>query len=288
VSEPTPDRVTIAVNDGVADVRLNRPDKMNALDDAMFRGLVEAGERLASEPGIRVAVLSGEGRAFCAGLDMGSFGAMADAGSDAAKSDSVAGTQEAGEGRPARGLFQRSGGPGNRGQQAAWVWQQVPVPVIAAIHGVAYGGGLQVALGADIRVIAPDARLSVMEIKWGLVPDMAGTQTLRHLVRLDVAKELAFTGRVVSGAEAVELGLATQLSDTPLEAALEMAREIASKSPDAIRANKQLFNDTRHLDIEAGLKLEERLQGGLIASPNQVEAVKANMQKRQADFTDPE
>jgi enoyl-CoA hydratase/carnithine racemase len=288
VSEPTPERVTIAVKDGVADVRLNRPEKMNALDDAMFRGLVAAGERLAKEPGLRAAVLSGEGRAFCAGLDMGSFGAMADAGGPEAKSDPVAGTQDAGEGRPARGLFQRSSGLGNRGQQAAWVWQQVPVPVIAAIHGVAYGGGLQVALGADIRVIAPDARLSVMEIKWGLVPDMAGTQTLQHLVRLDIAKELAFTGRIISGTEAVELGLATQLSDTPLAAALEMAREIASKSPDAIRANKQLFNDTRQLDIEAGLKLEERLQGGLIGSPNQVEAVKANLQKRQPDFTEPE
>ena len=200
MTEPTPERVTIEMNDGVADVRLNRPEKMNALDDGMFRGLVEAGERLASEPGVRVAVLSGAGRAFCAGLDMGSFGAMADAGSESAKSDPVASTQEGGEGRPARGLFQRTSGPGNRGQQAAWVWQQVPVPVIAAVHGVAYGGGLQVALGADIRIVAPDTRLSVMEIKWGLVPDMSGTQTLRNLVRLDVAKELAFTGRVVSGA----------------------------------------------------------------------------------------
>jgi enoyl-CoA hydratase/carnithine racemase len=261
---------------------------MNALDDAMFRGLVAAGERLRTESGVRVAVLSGEGRAFCAGLDMGSFGAMASAGDGKAEENVISDTTQGEEGRPARGLFQRSGGPGNRGQQAAWVWQQVPVPVIAAVHGVAYGGGLQVALGADIRIVAPDARLSVMEIKWGLVPDMAGTQTLRHLVRLDIAKELAFTGRVLSGTEAVELGLATQVSNTPLEAALEMAREIASKSPDAIRANKQLFNDTRHLDVEAGLKLEERLQGGLIASPNQVEAVKANLQKRQPDFTDPE
>lgn len=286
MSEPTPERVTINVTDGVADVRLNRPDKMNALDDAMFRGIVDAGERLSAEPGVRAVVLSGEGRAFCAGLDMGSFGAMASAGDR--KDDPVAATESADSGRPARGLFQRSSGPGNRGQQAAWVWQQVPVPVIAAVHGVAYGGGLQIALGADIRVVAPDARLSVMEIKWGLVPDMSGTQTLRHLVRLDVAKELTFTGRVISGTEAVELGLATQVSTTPLEAALEMAREIASKSPDAIRANKLLFNETRHLDIEAGMKLEEKLQGGLIASPNQVEAVKANMQKRQPDFTDPE
>lgn len=280
--EVTPERVTISIREGVADVRLNRPDKMNALDDAMFRGLVAAGERLSQNKEVRAVVLSGEGRAFCAGLDMSSFGKMAD------RAEPDASKESAGEERPARGLFSRSSGPGNRGQQAAWVWQQVPVPVIAAVHGVAFGGGLQVALGADIRVIAPDARMSVMEIKWGLVPDMAGTQTLRHLVRLDVAKELTFTGRMVTGAEAVEIGLATQVSDNPLEAALEMAREIAGKSPDAIRANKVLFNDTRHLGIEEGLKLEESLQGGLIASPNQVEAVKANMQKRQPDFTDPE
>jgi len=287
VSDVTPERVTVTIRDGVADVRLNRPDKMNALDDAMFRGLVEAGERLCDDKSVRAVVLSGEGRAFCAGLDMSSFGAMADAGSAQQREPEEAGASGDGA-RPARGLFSRTSGPGNRGQQAAWVWQQVPVPVIAAVHGVAYGGGLQIALGADIRIVAPDARMSVMEIKWGLVPDMAGTQTLRHLVRLDVAKELAFTGRVLSGAEAAELGLATQLSDSPREAALEMAREIASKSPDAIRANKQLFNDTRQLGIEDGLKLEESLQGGLIASPNQVESVKANMQKRQPEFKDPE
>ena len=162
------------------------------------------------------------------------------------------------------------------------------MPVIAAIHGVAYGGGLQIALGADIRVATPDSRLSVMEIKWGLIPDMAGSQTLRNLVRLDVAKELAFTGRVVSGSEAAELGLVTQVSDTPLQVALELAREIAAKSPHAVRASKRLFNQTRELGIEEGLRLEEALQAELIASSNQIEAVKANLQKREPDFSDPE
>jgi enoyl-CoA hydratase/carnithine racemase len=160
--------------------------------------------------------------------------------------------------------------------------------VIAAIHGVAYGGGLQIAMGADIRIVAPDARLSVMEIRWGLIPDMAGTQTLRHLVRLDVAKELVFTGRVVSGTEAAELGLATQVSDAPREAAMEMAMEIASRSPDAIRAGKRLFNETRLLGLAEGLALEERLQAGLIGKPNQVEAVKANFDKRDPRFRDPD
>jgi enoyl-CoA hydratase/carnithine racemase len=274
------ERVSISIRDGVADVRLNRPDKMNALDDAMFRGIIDAGLQLKDDKSVRAVVLWGGGRAFGAGPDFSSFGAMA---GDGAKDE-----EKGEESRTARGLLSPTDSPGNRAQYTAWVWQEIPAPVIAALHGVAYGGGLQVALGADIRIVAPDTRLSVMEIKWGLVPDMAGTQTLRHLVRLDVAKELAFTGRVFSGTEAAELGLATQVSDTPLEAALEMAREIAGKSPQAVRASKQLFNETRLGGLEEGFKLEESLQRGLIGSPNQIEAVKANLQKRQPDFSDPE
>jgi enoyl-CoA hydratase/carnithine racemase len=273
------ERVRVTIQDGVADVRLNRPDKMNALDDAMFRAIAETGGRLREDRSLRAVVLSGEGRGFCAGLDFSSFGAMAGGGAQAGEPPQ--------EDRAARGLLTPTDGPGNRAQYASWVWQEIPVPVIAAVHGVAFGGGLQIALGADIRILAPDARLSVMEIKWGLVPDMAGSQTLRHLVRLDVAKELTFTGRIVSGGEAVQLGLGTQLSDTPLEAALEMAREIASKSPDAVRASKRLLNETRLLGLEEGLGLEESLQRGLIGGRNQVEAVKANLQKRQPDFDDP-
>jgi enoyl-CoA hydratase/carnithine racemase len=168
------------------------------------------------------------------------------------------------------------------------VWKELPVPVIAALHGVAYGGGLQIALGADLRFVTPDARLSVMEIKWGLVPDMSGTQLLRHLVRLDVAKELTFTGRVVSGAEAVELGLATHLSDTPREAALALAREIAQKSPSAIRAGKKLLDAAVIAGVEEGLALEQELQTTLLGRPNQVEAVRANLEKREPRFQDPE
>jgi enoyl-CoA hydratase/carnithine racemase len=275
------DRVQITLHGGVADVRLNRPEKMNALDDAMFEGLVAAGLRLREDRSVRAAVLSGEGRCFCAGLDMASFGAMAgEATGDRPREGSRGGT--------ARSLFSKTQSPANRAQYAAWVWQDVPVPVIAAIHGVAYGGGFQIAMGADIRIVAPDARLSVMEVRWGLIPDMAGTQTLRNLVRLDVAKELAFTGRVVSGTEAASLGLATQVSDAPREAAMEMAMEIASKSPDAIRAGKRLFNETRLLGLAEGLALEERLQASLIGRPNQVEAVKANLEKRDPRFTDPD
>ena len=265
------DRVVVErLAGGVADVRLNRPDKMNALDIAMFEALVEAGTELARDASLRAVVLSGEGRAFSAGLDFSSFQGMA------------------GGGAGGRSLLAREdAGPANFAQRAAWVWTEVPVPVIAAVHGVAYGGGLQIALGADLRLVAPDARLSVMEVKWGLVPDMSGTQTLRRLVPLDVAKELTFTGRVVSGSEAVALGLATRVADAPRAAALELAAEIAAKSPDAIRAGKRLLDASVRMSVEEGLRLEEQLQRGLIGRPNQIEAVRANLEKRTPTFRDP-
>ena len=276
------DRVSVALaDDGVADVRLNRPDKLNALDAEMFDALVAAGDSLARERGVRAVVLSGEGRAFCAGLDFASFMAMRAEGNGSSASD--------GSGAPPGSgdlLARRGEGPANFAQSAAWVWTSIPQPVVAAVHGVAFGGGLQIALGADIRIVAPDARLSVMEIKWGLIPDMAGTQTLRHLVRLDVAKELTFSGRVVTGKEAVELGLATRVNDDPRAAALELAREIAAKSPDAIRAGKRLLRDAWLGTPAEGLALEESLQRGLIGSTNQVEAVASNLEKRAARFSD--
>lgn len=271
------DRVTVQITDGVADVQLTRPDKMNALDHEMFVGLIEAGERVGADPSVRAVVLHGAGRCFCAGLDMSSFQRMAGDAQASSEDD-----------RPARGLLGKSASsPANFAQRAAWVWNEVPVPVIAAVHGVAFGGGLQVALGADIRIVAPDARLSVMEIKWGLIPDMTGTQTLRRLVPLDVAKELTFTGREVSGTEAVSLGLATRVSDDPHAAATELARDIASKSPDAIRAGKQLLEASVQVDVAEGLKLEAKAQAGLIGSPNQEESVRAAMQKRRGKFSDP-
>jgi enoyl-CoA hydratase/carnithine racemase len=259
------DRVRIKLTDGVADVRLTRPEKLNALDPAMFEGLVETGRALAVDPSVRAVVLSGEGRGFCAGLDFASFMAL---GSDGGS----------------RLLRREERSAVNAAQRAAWIWTEVPVPVIAAVHGVAFGGGLQIALAADVRLVAPDAQLSVMEIKWGLIPDMSGTQTLRHLVRLDVAKELTFTGRVVSGREAVELGLATRAVDDPHAAALALARDIAGKSPGAIRAAKRLLNATVVASREDGFRLEEQLQRELIGSPNQLEAVQSNLEKRAPRF----
>ena len=264
------DRVTVAVTDGVADVRLNRPDKLNALDREMFDALVATGTRLAEDRSLRAVVLSGNGRGFCAGLDFASFAA------------------EAAAGRPAGSLLRRTEGDvANFAQHAVHVWTRLPVPVVAAVHGVAFGGGLQLALGADIRFVAPDAQLSVMEIKWGLVPDMTGTQTLRHLARLDVVKELVFTGRIVSGAEAVGLGLATHVSDAPLAAALALARDIAARSPEAIRAAKRLLEAAATATLEDGLRLEESAQRSVIGGANQVEAVRANFEKRSPKFQDP-
>ncbi len=262
------DRIQVDVVDGVADVRLARPEKLNALDAPMFDALIDTGERLRKEPGLRCVVLSGEGRGFCAGLDFASFMAMSGSGADVASQ-----------------FFElHPGSPANRAQQVAYTWISLPVPVIAAVHGVAYGGGLQIALSADIRLVAPDAKLSVMEIKWGLIPDMTGPQTLRHLVRIDVAKELTFSGRVISGEEAAQLGLATRVCETPHDDAMVLAREIASKSPHAIRAAKDLFNRTATLDPAAGLALEAEKQRALIGSPNQLEAVAANMTKRAPKF----
>jgi enoyl-CoA hydratase/carnithine racemase len=270
------DRVSVSIDaNGVADVRLNRPEKMNACDTEMFAALSATGSELAENRSVRAVLLSGEGRAFCAGLDVASFGAMTQRKP----------REESGEPQL---LSHRGESPANFAQHAAWVWTEVPGPVIAAVHGVAFGAGLQIALAADIRFVAPDARLSVMEIKWGLIPDVTASQTLRRLVRLDVAKELTFSGRIISGTEAVELGIATHLSDTPYEAALELAREISARSPDAIRAGKQLLNESGLLEIEEGLQLEAQLQARLIGRPNQVEAVKANLEKRTPEFRDPE
>jgi enoyl-CoA hydratase/carnithine racemase len=260
-------RVAISIADGVADVRLVRADKMNALDQAMFEALVAATERLAGEKGLRAVVLSGEGRAFCAGLDMGRFAAM---------------NENGGNGIPAgekRDLTVRTYGLANFPQQAVWGWRQLPVPVIAAVQGVAFGGGFQLALGADMRFLAPDARMSIMEIKWGLVPDMAGTPILASLVRDDILRELTFTGRIFSAEEALSYGLATRICDDPRGAALEVALEIANKSPDAIRAAKRMLNK---LSVDPGpaLLAESVEQQKLIGSPNQTEAVRANLLKQ--------
>ena len=274
------DLVTIEVNDHVADVRLNRPEKYNAISPGMFDALVNAGEALMNRSDVRVVVLSGNGPGFCAGLDMNSFQGMADRAEESTQKADVGSAVIEGDIAP------KDERPENRAQRAAYIWKKLPMPVIAALHGVSYGGGCQIALGADIRFAAPSAKLSVLEIKWGLIPDMSLTQTLRDIVSLDIAKELAFTGKTLSAAEAKEIGLVTHVVDNPLEAAFELATTIASKSPDAVRFGKRLLETSWHADERTGLQLEAKLQGKLIGSENQVEAIKANFENRDPAFKD--
>jgi enoyl-CoA hydratase/carnithine racemase len=266
-------RVSVSISEGVADVRLVRADKMNALDIPMFEALVVTTERLAAEKGLRAVVLSGEGRAFCAGLDMGRFAAMKEKGGNG-----IAGGEK-------RDLTVRTHGLANFPQAAVWGWRQLPVPVIAAVHGVAFGGGFQLALGADLRFLSPDTRMSIMEIKWGLVPDMAGTPILASLVRDDILRELTYTGRIFSAQDALSYGLATRICEDPRAVAFEVAREIAGKSPHAIRAAKRLLNN---LSVDPGpaLLAESVEQGKLIGSANQLEAVRANIEQRAPRFSD--
>jgi enoyl-CoA hydratase/carnithine racemase len=261
------DRVSCTIVDGVADVRLARPDKLNALDPPMFDALIRAGELVAADASVRAVVLSGEGRAFCAGLDLAAL----------SPDDGV-------NGAVAGGLTRRYGTVTTVAQQAVSVWAELAVPVIAAIHGYALGGGLQLALGTDIRIVAPDAQLAVLEIQWGIIPDMTGTVVLPGLVGADVAKELTFTGRRISGVEAQRIGLATQLSETPLADALSLARTIASRNPAAIRAAKALLDQSAGRSRDEGLRAEQVAQAGLLGTPNQLEAVLAHFEHRDPDF----
>ena len=258
------ERVVLEIRERVATVTLNRPDKRNALDIGMFDGIVAAAAAIADEPDVRAVVLAGAGPAFCAGLDVKSM--MTD---------------------PAaieRLLVKSPGEAANLAQRVAWAWRELPVPVIAALTGEVFGGGLQIALGADLRLAAPDARLSVMEIRWGLIPDMAGSRILKDILRLDVAKELALTGRIVAGEEAAELGLVTRVCADPLAAARELAGEIAARSPDAVRATKYLFDRAPGMSDAGGLALETQLQMALIGQKNQLEAVRAGIARTTPDF----
>ena len=265
------ERVTISVVDGIADVKMNRADKRNALDNAMFTSLNAAGEYLKKLDGLRVVVLSGDGASFCAGLDFSSFAQMAEAGVADKKPDMNAGSMV--DGRIT-----------HMAQQVCWVWQEVPVPVIAAVHGHALGGGIQIALGADIRIVHPDTQLSVREVHWGLIPDMTGTLMLSRLVRPDIVKNLVFTARVFSGHEAHEMGIATQLSQDVHADAMTMAREIAGRSPEAVRGAKKLINLLANSGAAEQFAAERATIGQLIGTANQAEAVMSHFEKRPPIF----
>lgn len=261
------ERVSIELgDDGVAQVRLTRAEKMNALDPGMFEAIIEAGSQLHSMKGLRAVVLSGEGRAFCAGLDTSSFGRTP--------------TPDAPE------LPERIHGNANGPQQAAMQWRKLPVPVIAAVHGVCFGGGLQIASGADIRIVHPETRMAIMELKWGLVPDMGGYALWRGLVRDDVLRELVYTNREFSGEEAQSLGLATHVDGDPLGRATRIASEIANRNPHAIRGAKRLHAHMHEIGTDEILLEESLEQHAIMRSKNQIEAVMASMQKRLPDFDD--
>ena len=264
------ERVSISLENHIANVRLTRADKMNALDPAMFQGIIAAGEELAVMKGVRAVVLSGEGRSFCAGLDMASMGSV--------------GSNPSGGG--SHSLTARTHGNANDFQQVAMLWRKLPMPVIAAVHGVCFGGGLQIASGADIRVVAPDARLAVMEMKWGLIPDMGGYALWKSLVRDDLLRELTYTNREFSGADALGLGFATYVDENPHARAMAIATEIAKRNPEAMREAKALFNELADMKEAAILMAESERQARVIRTPNQIEAVMSQMQKRAAAFVD--
>lgn len=268
-------RIHVEVKDGIADVRLCRPEKRNALDQPMFEGLVQAGKDLSADPSVRVAILHGEGPAFCSGLDFMSFASMM-SGDLTAESDQVK-----------KAVDDKTEGGASWFQLPAWTWYEAPFPVIAAVQGAAYGAGLHIALGADMRVVAPDAKLAFVEVNWGLVPDMSGSQALRRLVPLDIAKRMAMTGLPITGEQAVRYGLATEVSDTPYETARDLAEIISKKSPDAIRSIKRLLNQSALVPLAEGLAMEFECSGALMGSRNQMEAIGASFEKREPRFQDP-
>jgi len=261
------DRVTIAIQDGIAEVTLNRAEKLNAFDTAMFQAVAAAGDRLMTEPGLRAVVLTGAGRGFSAGIDTSQLMSFA------SRIDSV--REDLKTPLPGRA--------DNTFQHPCTVWADLPVPVIAALHGVAFGAGMQLALGADIRIAGPDARLSIMETRWGLVPDMGLTKLLPGVMRADQALELILSARIVEADEALSLGLVTRLADDPLAAAREAAIAIAARSPQAVEGAKALVRAAWPGDDDT-LALEAHLQAEIIGSPNQIEAVMAGMKKRAPKF----
>lgn len=263
------DRVTVTIKDFIAEVALTRPEKMNALDEAMFRDIAAAGESLKGNADVRVVVLYGEGDNFCAGIDTNSFGSMI-ANIAQIKTDM---------------LNLKDGAVANPFQKPCYVWQELAVPVIAALQGAVFGGGAQLALAADFRIAGPDLKFSIMESKWGLIPDMGITQNLPKLLRADQAKELMMTARILDAAEAHAMGLVTRLAENPLTAAREFAASLAARSPQSVQGVKQLVDQTWTMAQSEGLKLEAELQADIIASPNQIEAVMANVQKRVPKFT---
>lgn len=257
-------RVRLEVRDEVAYVTLARAEKYNGLDLDMLEGLVAAARSIRKDRSIRAVILSGEGKVFCAGLDFGSVMKQLT--------------------RMLRAFAKFGLKHTNLFQEAAWAWRKLPVPVIAVTHGRCYGGGLQIALAADFRFTTPDCLFSVMEIKWGLIPDMTGSVSLRELLPMDVAKELAMSGREFDGNEALALNLVTGVAEEAMAAAETLAGQIKARSPDGVAAAKALFEQTWQAGEGAAFNIESKTQFKLLRGKNQREAMKANFEKRAPQF----
>jgi enoyl-CoA hydratase/carnithine racemase len=256
------DRISIEIEDQIAFVTLSRKEKLNALDMPMFEAIIKAAKKLKKDKHIRAIILSGDGTAFCSGLDVKS---MFKNPISAVKLLVKPGTKIS-----------------NVAQDVSYLWRDVPVPVIAVTHGKCWGGGFQIALGADFRYTTPDCEFSIMESKWGLIPDMGGTITLRELANIDIIKELTMTARIFKGKEAKSLGLVTHVYDDPMAEAIKFAEEIKSRSPDAIASTKLLFNKTWLTTIKQALNWETKLQKRLIGRHNQRAAISQGMKDRKA------
>ena len=260
------DVLSLDIQDSIARVTLNRPEVMNALNRELFEALSEVGLSLKSDNKVRAVVMDSSGPSFCVGLDVSVF------------SESSGSSM----------LEVRNYGLTNILQHTAWVWHEIPVPVITAIKGHCLGGGLQLACGADMRFVHPEAKLSILEIKWGIVPDMAGSQLWKRFVREDLLRDLTYTGRIFSGKEAFQYGFATRLCEDPLADALEAASQVAGKNPHAIRANKRIINQQAQASPAEGMLFETIEQLAIAGTPNQAEAIQANLEKRAPVFVDPE
>jgi enoyl-CoA hydratase/carnithine racemase len=258
------DRVRVQMHGTVARVTLTRADKHNGMDMAMLEAVRAAARRLRKDRRVRAVILHGEGPSFCAGLDV----------------KSLFGDRKA----LALGLAALRSPVRNRFQDWSMAWREVPVPVIACVHGNCFGAGIQLALGADLRIATPDAQLSVMESKWGLIPDMGGPTLLRELVPIDVAKELAMTGRILTGAQAHALGLVTHLDADPLAHAERLVTEIETRSPDAVAAAKLLMQQAWDGSERGALAAERRCQRRLLGSRQQRIAVARNLEKKDLPY----
>jgi len=259
-------RVEIEYQEHIAIVSLNRPDKYNALDMAMFDAITETIAELKANRSIRAVILKGQGKGFCAGLDMASV----------MKNPLNVHTL----------LKKPDNSPSNLAQDVGYLWRSLPMPVIAVVHGSCFGGGLQIALGADFRYSSPDCRFSIMEAKWGLIPDMSLAVTLRELTRIDIAKELTMTGRIFDASEAFAYGLVTKVCDDPDAQAVEFAQQLTQRSPDAVMYAKKLLNDSWVSDDRTALDYETRYQKKLLGRWNHLVAISKNFFKSPLQFKD--